>query len=213
MQPTASDGHSQIDMEKSELSFDYDSITIVPPRILLTEPMERSATNYVEIEESHQMLRRQMRGAESTCNDEDSEHKQAQQRFIGTSDDAPFTDSGYSSLRNNLNHHLTIPSPLEKSQRPADTEQSVSMNPIDRDDAKTSYSAATTVGPVHAQHYIAELCGDIYGNLRQCFSKNHWSTLSKALPVLIKAFAVKIGYDSSAQVNQDIMYFLHRRHG
>jgi hypothetical protein len=137
---------------------------------------------------------------------------QVEQHFIGTSDDVPFTDSGYSSLRNNLNHPSNIPSSPEKPQCPASTEQSISMNDVDRDDAKTSYSAATTVGPVHAQHYIAELCADIYGKLRQCFDSKLWGTLSRALPVLIKAFAIKIGHDSSAQVNQEIMYFLHRRH-
>jgi len=143
--------------------------------------------------------------------DEDEEIRPTNRQLLGTSYKVPFTDSGYASLPN-LNHSSHIPSSLEKSQFPASTESSTIMNDTDRGDARTSYSATTTVGPAHAQIYIAEICSDIYSKLGPSFDAKLWSTLSRALTGLIKAFAIKIGYASSAQVNQDIMYFIHKRH-
>jgi hypothetical protein len=86
------------------------------------------------------------------------------------------------------------------------------MNEADTGDSKTPYSAATTVGPVLAQYYIAEVCADICSKLRQCFDGKLWSTLSRALPMFIKAFAIKIGHGSSNQVNREIMHFVYKRH-
>jgi hypothetical protein len=143
--------------------------------------------------------------------DEGEEPIPANRQLLGTSYKAPFTDSGYASLPN-LNHFSHIPSSLEKSQFPANTEPSTTIDDIDREDSRTAYSATTTVGPAHTQIYIAELCSDICSKLGPSFDAKLWSTLSGALPGLIKAFAIKIGYDSSAQVNQDIMYFIHKRH-
>ncbi|KFY53190.1 hypothetical protein V496_07824 [Pseudogymnoascus sp. VKM F-4515 (FW-2607)] len=54
--------------------------------------------------------------------------------------------------------------------------------------------------------------GDIFNKLENHFDSTNWNTLEKALPLLIKAFAIKIGYNSSAQVNQDIMYFIHKQY-
>jgi hypothetical protein len=100
--------------------------------------------------------------------DEDEELRSANRQLLGTSYKAPFTDSGYASLPN-LNPFSHIPSSLEKSQFPPNAEPSTTINDIDREDARTSYSATTTVGPVHAQIYIAELCSDICGKLGPSF--------------------------------------------
>lgn len=122
------------------------------------------------------------------------------------------TGSGCSSLQRNLHNPPNVPSSVEKTQCPAGAEQSTSMNEVERGDARTSYSAATTVGPVLAQHCIAEVCVDICSKLQQCFDGRLWSTLSRALPMLIKAFAIKIGHGASDQVNREIMYFIYKRH-
>jgi hypothetical protein len=124
---------------------------------------------------------------------------------------APFTDSGYASVPY-PNHTSHVPSALEQSQVPADSEPSTALDDKDREDVRTVYSAATTVGPAHAQNYISELCSDIYNRLGSCLDPNLRKTLPGALPWLVKAFAIKIGYDSPTQVNQDIMYFIHKRH-
>lgn len=126
--------------------------------------------------------------------------------------EVPFTDSGYASLPK-LNRPTSIVSTLDELRCLANTEISTAVNDMDREDANTVYSAGTTVGPARAQHYIAQLCNDIYNKLGQCFDDTLWDTLSEALPGLIKAFAIRIGYDSSAPVNQEIMCFIHKRHG
>lgn len=126
--------------------------------------------------------------------------------------EGPFTDSGYASiLKTNISRN--DPPLPDKQQCPAvDDKSEVEMGDEDTEDAKTLYSAATSIDLPQSQQYITELCGDIFSKLENHFDSTNWNTLEKALPSLIKAFAVKIGHDSSAQVNQDIMYFIHKQH-
>ncbi|OBT68832.1 hypothetical protein VE03_02218 [Pseudogymnoascus sp. 23342-1-I1] len=182
----------------------------IPP----SQPIEQSPIDYANSNGGHPVLHQETKSLQSTYTDNESdEPRQLEQLFINTSDDGiPSTNSGCSSLQRNLHHHPDILSSPEKPQYPARAEQSTSMNNFDRTDAKTSHSVATTVGPVLAQYYIAEVCADICSKLRQCFDGKLWSTLSRALPMLIEAFAIKIGHSSSNQVNRQIMYFIHKRH-
>ncbi|KFX99399.1 hypothetical protein V490_01813 [Pseudogymnoascus sp. VKM F-3557] len=117
----------------------------------------------------------------------------------------PFTDSGYASTRND-------PLLPDKPQCPDDDKCTGEMGDEDTEDAKTLYSAATTIDLPQSQQYITELCSDIFDKLENHFNSTNWDALETALPSLIKGFAIKIGHDSSAQVNQDIMYFIHRQH-
>ena len=142
---------------------------------------------------------------------EDGESRPTNRPFIGTNYGVPFTDSAYASLPH-LGPSQDVPSSLEKPQCPAKIGPSTTTEDIDRGDTKTVYSAATTIGLTRTQNYITDLCSDIYCEIRQYFDAKLWSTISRALPGLIKAFAIKIGYDSSAQVNREIMYFIHKRH-
>ncbi|KAL6409982.1 Homeobox protein HOY1 [Ilyonectria robusta] len=126
-------------------------------------------------------------------------------------DEVAFTDSGYASARNLNRCSLTKPlSELEDT--PTSTASLSATNGIDNDDTDTLYSAGTTVAPGKVQTYLAEICGDIYRKLSDCVDVNTWTVVSKALPDLVKAFAVKLGNDSNAQVSRDIMYFIHKRH-
>lgn len=125
--------------------------------------------------------------------------------------EVPFTYSGYASLPK-FNLPTKIAPALNKSQDAVKTGMAAAAADPDREDVKTVYSAATTVGPLHAQQYITELCRDIYSKIGECFDGSTCVTLSQTLPGLIKAFAFRIGYDSSATANQEIMYFIHRRH-
>jgi len=117
----------------------------------------------------------------------------------------PFTDSGYASTRNDL----LLP---DKPQCPRDDKCTSDMGDENTEDAKTLYSAATTIDLPQSQQYITELCSDIFRKLENHFDSTNWDALETALPSLIKGFAIKIGHDSSAQVNQDIMYFIHKKH-
>ncbi|KAL6400185.1 homeobox protein hoy1 [Ilyonectria robusta] len=119
-------------------------------------------------------------------------------------DEGAFTDSGYASAPN-LNGYLSIKSPTRKTGSPG-------PNCTDNDDTATLYSAGTTVAPARAQTYISEICNDIYSKLNDCVNAKTWPVVSKILPDLIKAFAVRLGNDCAVQVNRDIMCFVHQRH-
>ncbi|KUJ16939.1 uncharacterized protein LY89DRAFT_733938 [Mollisia scopiformis] len=125
-------------------------------------------------------------------------------------EDIPLTDSGYASAPNRNNT-----SNLQLMEQPRSSQKNKStgtINKTDGEDSKTIYSAGSTVARPLAQQYIADLCSNIFGKLGKQFDSQIWSTISSALPELMKAFAIKIGYDSSTPVNQEIMYFIHKRH-
>lgn len=119
-------------------------------------------------------------------------------------DEGAFTDSGYASAPN-MNGYLSIKSPTGKRGSPG-------PNCTDNDDTATLYSAGTTVAPARAQTYISEICNDIYSKLNDSVNAKTWPVVSKILPDLIKAFAVRLGNDCAVQVNRDIMYFVHQQH-
>lgn len=184
---------------------------ISPSQLIAQSSIDQASPNGGH---GHIVLHKETKGPESNCTDNENDNsRQWEQHFINTSeDDVPITDSGCSSLQRNLHQTPNISSSFEEPQFPAMAKQSTLMSNADRADAKTSYSAASTVDPVIAQHCIAEVCADICSNIRQCFDGKLWSTLSRALPLLIEAFAIKIGHCSSNQVNREIMYFVHKRH-
>lgn len=184
---------------------------IPPSRLIAQSSIDHASPNGGH---GHIVLHKETEGPESTGNDNENDNpRQLEQHFINTSEyDVPITNSGCSSLQRNLHHTPNIPSSLEKPQSPPIAKQLTLMSNVDRADAKASYSAATTVGSVIAQHCIAEVCADICSNIRQCFDGKLWSTVSRALPMLMEAFAIKIGHCSSNQVNREIMYFVHKRH-
>ncbi|KFY30042.1 hypothetical protein V494_08306 [Pseudogymnoascus sp. VKM F-4513 (FW-928)] len=118
-----------------------------------------------------------------------------------------FTDSAYVSM------HKTDSSLIYKPRYSISDKPDVAVSNVNAEDGcETVYSAATTIDLPHSQQYIAELCTDIFRKLENYFDSSNWNTLEVALPSLIKAFAVKIGHDSSSQVHQDIMYFIHKQH-
>jgi hypothetical protein len=81
---------------------------------------------------------------------------------------------------------------------------------IDEEDCRTTYSAATTLATTDAQKYVDELSQDIHGKLRAELNPGNWPMLSMVLPDLVRAFSIRIAYESSSQVNRDIMYFIHK---
>ncbi|KIW19068.1 hypothetical protein PV08_03358 [Exophiala spinifera] len=122
-----------------------------------------------------------------------------------TQNEPSFTDSGYGSLPNL--HYAT-----DARVPPHDLNNSLSSDTIDdesRQDTETHYSAATSVAPAEVHNYAIELCNDIFRKIGPDLDVHQWSSLSKALPRLIKAFAIMIGFESSAPVNREIMYFIH----
>lgn len=129
---------------------------------------------------------------------------------VAVQEELPFTDSGYASI---LNHNLVlkVQSSPEGSKLPNSINSTI-LNEKDREDAETLYSAETLFSPARAKNYITDLCNDIHGKLQSYYDAKNWKIMSKILPVLIKAFAIKIGHYSSNPKNQDIMYFIYKRH-
>jgi hypothetical protein len=84
---------------------------------------------------------------------------------------------------------------------------------VDKIDSRTEYSVATTISPVQTHTYMNEICQDIYSKVRDRMDVQDWPVLSKSLPDLVKAFSVKVGFDNSAQINRDVMYFVYKHHG
>jgi tetratricopeptide (TPR) repeat protein len=82
----------------------------------------------------------------------------------------------------------------------------------DRDDTETVYSKATALSRSSAQAYISELCANIRSEIGHDIDPNSRQIVKDALPMLIKAFAIRVGHDSSTQIHKDIMYFIHMRH-
>jgi len=118
----------------------------------------------------------------------------------------PFTDSGYASGPHQ--RHLPDPQPTFDINRGL-----AWQGKMDQDETRTLYSAATTISPVHSRAYISEVSHDIFTALHQELDHVHWPTLFRSVPELIKSFAIDIGRENTSQVNRDIMYFIHKRHG
>ncbi|KAK1546216.1 hypothetical protein CPAR01_00183, partial [Colletotrichum paranaense] len=114
--------------------------------------------------------------------------------------EAPLTDSGYASRIN-----------VENLPRMELTGADTSGNERDDSNARTAYSGDSTVAIDQAQQYIFELSNTIHSNLGGNVDADNWRLLSERVLGLIKDFAIKIGLESSAQVNRDIMHFIHKR--
>ncbi|KAH8769339.1 hypothetical protein BGZ57DRAFT_856298 [Hyaloscypha finlandica] len=125
--------------------------------------------------------------------------------------DVPFTDSGYKSAPN-PDRHQNSQHILEKSPRPFNVKSCAAEGSRSDEDAKTIYSIGTTVDSGYARKYIIELSSDIFGKLRQVIDFKDRTALSKVLPGLVKAFAIKLCLDSPSQANCNVMYFIHRWH-
>lgn len=125
-----------------------------------------------------------------------------------------FTESGYASAPNLNGYSRKRPSTKQRAS-PASSISPTTTKDADDDETMTLFSTGTqtTIAPTRGQNYIAEICSEIYDELGDVVDASTWPAISKKLPNLIKAFAVKLGSDSTAQVNREIMYFLYKRHG
>ncbi|KAK1498124.1 hypothetical protein CCUS01_12900 [Colletotrichum cuscutae] len=113
--------------------------------------------------------------------------------------DAPFTDSGYAS-------GINLDEPPRMELRGAATTD------YDRGylDTMNVSSENSTVAKDQAQQYIFELSSTIHDNLAGNIDADNWRLLAERVLGLIKDFAIQIGLESSAQVNRDIMHFIHK---
>ena len=62
------------------------------------------------------------------------------------------------------------------------------------------------------RNYIRELSIDIYKKLHRSSDTKDIGILSKILPELVKAFAIRLYHDTPTQSNHRIMHFIHKRY-
>lgn len=129
---------------------------------------------------------------------------------LSTKDDA-FTDSGYASVPA-IKYH---PSDRDHEDNKPGADRFSPQSPLDQkdeDETKTIYSSATTVTPGIARGSISYVCDDIYNSLRQEVDAGGYKSLAGSLPGYLSAFAIKLGADTSHDMNQRIMHFVHKHH-
>lgn len=120
-------------------------------------------------------------------------------------DGCNLTDSGYASAFNIMR------GPNMSLER-IHADKTKGEPTCDIDDAQTGYSTATTSSQIDSQRYVSELSNTIHKNLQQILPTTAWASLRNRLPELIKAFALRIGAESPARLNCEIMYFTHKYH-
>lgn len=125
-------------------------------------------------------------------------------------DDEIFTDSGYASVvhfafRPNNTDDESTPE-MSRSRRQSPCSRS------DEDETGTICSAVTNIVPNVIHESIAQVCNDIYNNLRRNLDDTGYKAIANRLPGIIKAFAVKIGTDASNGLNPRIMHFVYQHH-
>ncbi|ETS77918.1 hypothetical protein PFICI_09980 [Pestalotiopsis fici W106-1] len=125
-------------------------------------------------------------------------------------DDIPYTDSGYASARGPVYPSMY----QENAENPnhANCIHKDSTSDMDANDANTSYSAVTAIFPELADNCVVDVCNNINSRLDGLVDRPTLVSLSKRLPELIKAFAIKLGSDMPDQINLRVMHFVHKHH-
>lgn len=139
------------------------------------------------------------------------EQKEQQIGAILMKDDVPFTDSGYKSIPH-PEHSMNVLPVLEKLTFPPSDPSRPQTNDRGNYDTKTLYSIGSTVNQGHAQNYVMELSRDIYSKLHRSIDTRDITVLSKILPELVKAFAIKLCHDAPDPLSRKVMHFVHKRH-
>jgi len=76
--------------------------------------------------------------------------------------------------------------------------------------ADTIYSASETSN-LQARGYLVELAGELFGTLRS-YGLNRETTerISKMLPNLLRAFALKVGHKAQTPKHLEVSFFVHK---
>lgn len=121
------------------------------------------------------------------------------------------TDSGYSSMRyaeDAKSRSYAYEEPFVTSIVSEEAEDSIDTQ---SDDSKTVYSDAPSLRPAKKRSYIAALADDLFEKINYTQSDNIAAERAiDALPRLLKAFALRVGYNSQDQMHRDVMVFIHK---
>jgi len=93
-----------------------------------------------------------------------------------------------------------------KSQVVDDRHEGQPKREIDQGEIRSEDLVATTIAPTRSRAYITDLSQNIYAGLKGYLDVKTWPKVARALPVLIKAFAIRIGRKDSTKMHRDIMH-------
>jgi hypothetical protein len=141
----------------------------------------------------------------------------------------PPTDSGYASAMHRKSDHEPNLGVEDHRHRTEEVQSSLStddayvsamnklsdceqdLNDLESDDIRTIYSDASSLPLRKMEAYISELADDLFSKV--CFLLSDVETMesiSRALPELLKAFALRVGYNAPTQMHRDVMFFVHK---
>jgi hypothetical protein len=81
----------------------------------------------------------------------------------------------------------------------------------DTSDTATVYSDAMSLSDSKTDSYVSGLAEDLFKRFDPKVSNAQIiETLSTALPGLLKALALKFGYEAPSQMHRDAMFFIHK---
>jgi hypothetical protein len=127
-------------------------------------------------------------------------------------DEAP-TDSGYASMANfryRQNGEQGFKPGISGSGQHSPLSQK--GKDVDEDETQTICSTSSNIVPETVQKSIAHVCNDIHNNIWQAVDAASYKSLAGRIPGLIKAFAIRLGTDTSNGLNQRIMHFVYKHH-
>ncbi|KAH8803410.1 hypothetical protein F5884DRAFT_683898 [Xylogone sp. PMI_703] len=137
----------------------------------------------------------------------------------------PPTDSGYASITHNKLQNAQTEDRTQRNEdvqfRPADEKHASATNNTcesaqhqeiqELDDARTVYSDASSLSALEKEKYKSEIAQDLFNKVRtEQVDDQAMERITKILPEMLKAFALKIGHNPLAQICLDIMVFVHK---
>ena len=82
--------------------------------------------------------------------------------------------------------------------------------------AETIYSASenSALSPPRHRGYITELAAELFGTVKYFqLDRETLERISKMLPELLRAFALKLGHKAQTQMHRDVSFFVHKYRG
>jgi len=121
----------------------------------------------------------------------------------------PFSDSGYGTA-SHCSRKVTQLNALDNAIHQEQENHSNPINP-ETDDTATEYSDTMSLSDSRIDGYVSGLAEDLFRRLDPNVASDQITErLSTALPRLLKAFALKFGFEAPSQMHRDVMFFIHK---
>ena len=91
------------------------------------------------------------------------------------------------------------------------SEDAQDLRDVESDDVGTIYSDASSLPAWNDESYISELANGLSCKIRsEQLDDTALEQISRILPELLKAFALKVGHEASTKMHLDVMVFVHK---